>query len=159
VHWDTLCAVARTRAIDVWYLFPLSGVYRQMARDRELVDDSKAAALTRILGTTEWRDVLYRESPNFELFGDPRMHRREVPEIRQFVTDRLMTVFPKVIEPRTICLPGSGGRPGAPLFDLYFAVSNSRRSDRDGSPGAGGSPRRSDRSRARRPSGCRSRHR
>ena len=29
VEWKTLQAVAATRAIDVWFLFPLAGLYRQ----------------------------------------------------------------------------------------------------------------------------------
>jgi three-Cys-motif partner protein len=29
VEWETLQAIAKTEAIDVWYLFSLSGLYRQ----------------------------------------------------------------------------------------------------------------------------------
>ena len=54
VDWETLKAVAITRAIDVWYLFSLSGLYRQAARKAEAIDNTKRAAITRILGTDEW---------------------------------------------------------------------------------------------------------
>ena len=41
VEWATLKAVAATRAIDVWYLFPLSGFYRQATRRSRDIDPSK----------------------------------------------------------------------------------------------------------------------
>lgn len=53
VEWVTLAAIAETRAIDVWYLFSLSGLYRQAARNIDSVDDAKRRALTRMLGTDE----------------------------------------------------------------------------------------------------------
>lgn len=59
VEWDTLKAIAETRAIDVWYLFSLSGLYRQAARNINSIDDAKRRALTRMLGTDEWERKLY----------------------------------------------------------------------------------------------------
>ena len=59
VDWETLRAVASTRAIDVWYLFSLSGLYRQAARKAEAIDATKRAAITRNLGTDEWERELY----------------------------------------------------------------------------------------------------
>src|SRR5262249_42606977 len=38
VEWETLKAIAATQAIDVWYLFSLSGLYRQAARSAEAID-------------------------------------------------------------------------------------------------------------------------
>ena len=59
VEWDTLRAIAETQAIDVWYLFSLSGLYRQAARNIDSVDAAKRRALTRMLGTDEWERELY----------------------------------------------------------------------------------------------------
>ncbi|MEJ1374695.1 MAG: three-Cys-motif partner protein TcmP [Candidatus Sedimenticola sp. (ex Thyasira tokunagai)] len=33
LSWETVEMIANTKAFDVWYLFPLSGVYRQAAHD------------------------------------------------------------------------------------------------------------------------------
>jgi three-Cys-motif partner protein len=35
VEWNTLESVIATKALDVWYLFPLAGVYRNAPRDRD----------------------------------------------------------------------------------------------------------------------------
>jgi three-Cys-motif partner protein len=48
VEWATLEAVAATKAIDVWFLFSLSGLYRQATRSSGAIDASKRAAITRI---------------------------------------------------------------------------------------------------------------
>jgi three-Cys-motif partner protein len=47
VDWETLKAIASTKAIDVWYLFSLSGLYRQAARRIDSIDQTKRAAITR----------------------------------------------------------------------------------------------------------------
>ena len=54
VTWNTLKAVAKTEAIDLWYLFPMEGFYRQAARKLAKVDPKKSAAMDRVLGTHEW---------------------------------------------------------------------------------------------------------
>jgi three-Cys-motif partner protein len=119
VDWDTLAHVAATKAADVWYLFALSGLYRQAARDHSAVDPGKAAAISRALGTEAWRETFYRESPQAELFRPPGVHREaDVDAIEAFVKERLDSIFPKVLPP--LRLPKSG----APLFSLFFAMAN-----------------------------------
>jgi three-Cys-motif partner protein len=112
--------IAETQVIDVWYLFPLSGLYRQAARQMVNVDESKAAAIDRCLGTTAWREAFYRADLNTDLFGDDPLLTRhaDVDVIESFVRERLETIFPKVLPP--LRLPKNG----APLFSLFFAVSN-----------------------------------
>src|SRR5690606_25273203 len=48
VEWSTLEQVAATRSIDVWYLFPLSGVTRQLTRKEWKMDDDKRRSLDRV---------------------------------------------------------------------------------------------------------------
>jgi three-Cys-motif partner protein len=62
VDWETLVAIANTKAIDVWYLVSLAGLFRQAAHDPEKLDDAKRAALTRMLGTDEWVRSWYPET-------------------------------------------------------------------------------------------------
>lgn len=59
VRWETLREIAASKIADLWYLFPLSGLYRQASLRADDIDEDKAAALTRILGTEEWRTAFY----------------------------------------------------------------------------------------------------
>ena len=120
VEWSTLEAVANTKAIDLWYLFSMSGLYRQAARNIEKVNVEKAAAIDRALGTKEWRDVFYQPLPQGELFPEGAVGKRtaNVPALERFVRSRLETIFPAVAAP--LSLPKSGPQ----LFSLFFAVAN-----------------------------------
>lgn len=122
VDWDTLKAIRSTEAIDVWYLVSLSGLFRQAARNADAVDESKRAALTRMLGTDTWEAAWYQQTRQTELFG-PRdaAHSRtaDVGDIENFVWNRLGELFPKVLKP--LRLKDSRG---IPIFALFFAISN-----------------------------------
>jgi hypothetical protein len=76
-------------------------------------------ALDRCLGTNEWQTSLYSLDPQMDFFNDPELRREPGPDdIEHFVTQRLQTIFPAVLKP--LRLP----KTGAPLFSLFFAVSN-----------------------------------
>ncbi|MFA5531611.1 MAG: three-Cys-motif partner protein TcmP [Thiohalomonadaceae bacterium] len=127
VEWSTLEAVAQTRAIDVWYLFPYSGLYRQAAKYAEALDPKKEEAITKILGTEEWRKVFYAPRRQKDLFDANVQEERAVEhtEMLDYVSSRLKTIFPAVEKPKILFQAGNSQNPsGAPLFALYFAVSN-----------------------------------
>lgn len=126
VEWATLQRIARTQAIDLWYLFSLSGLYRQTARDFERVDPAGAARLDIVLGTPDWREAFYAPTTptTLDLFGDPVSpiigRHADVDAIEAFVGDRLRAAgFAKVAEPLRLLLRG-----GASLYSLFFCVSN-----------------------------------
>ncbi len=121
VEWETLTAIAKTQAIDVWYLFSLSGLYRQAARNISAIDDSKRAALTRMLGTEDWVSELYSPSPSASLFADQveLQRKADVKGLENYVQRRLRTIFPVVLEPLGLPI-GSGPQ----MFSLFFAISN-----------------------------------
>lgn len=121
VRWETLQKIAGTKALDVWYLFPLSGVCRQAARDFDKVDESKAAALDSVLGTTAWRTEFYQLSTQDSLIEGSQKTVRfaESHQIASYVHTRLTNLFQGWVSP-PIFLPESG----APIFALYFAVAN-----------------------------------
>ncbi|MBB3119017.1 three-Cys-motif partner protein TcmP [Pseudoduganella violacea] len=121
VQWSTLERIAATRALDVWYLFPLSGVYRQAAKDFTKVDESKAASLDSVLGTTTWRQAFYEQPAQRSCLEDngPAIRTSGPAQIATFVHTRLSELFKGwVSEP--IFLPENG----PPIFALFFAVSN-----------------------------------
>lgn len=122
VDWVTLEAIQRTKAIDVWYLVSLAGLFRQATRDAEKLDSSKRSALTRMIGTSEWEAEWYNRSDRNDLFGnaDERMARTaEVDDMEGYFGKRLRTLFPKVLPPLRL-----NDARGIPQFALFFAISN-----------------------------------
>jgi three-Cys-motif partner protein len=123
VEWSTMEALASTKAIDVWVLFPLG-----MAVNRLLTRDGKIPGawrdrLDRIFGTRDWYDVFYRQVESEDLFGERRREVRKTVSLEgigRYYNQRLKTIFAAVAEnPRN--LPNSTGNP---LYLLCFAVGN-----------------------------------
>jgi three-Cys-motif partner protein len=124
VDWTTLEAIAATKAIDVWYLLSLSGLYRQAARRIDNVDPTKRAAITRMLGSDDWEKELYAPSPQKDLLSelvDPAALQREadVKGLEKYVQARLNKLFPLVLEPLPLPVIRRPQR-----FSLFFALSN-----------------------------------
>lgn len=122
VDWTTLQAIASTKAIDVWYLVSLSGLFRQATKDGRALSEQKRKAICRMLGTTEWENEWYRESIQASLFADSEPERFRVvsvTEIEAYVRKRLKTIFPSVSAPLTL-----KNSQNVPMFSLFFAVSN-----------------------------------
>lgn len=125
VAWETLKTIAQTKAIDVWFLFPLSGLYRQAARNISAVDDIKRRALTTMLGTDEWENELYSPVPPVtDLLGtleapEERQRNADVAGLEQYVKTRLETIFPLVADPFPLPPQKKPQR-----FSLFFAASN-----------------------------------
>jgi three-Cys-motif partner protein len=119
VEWATLETIAKTRQIDVWFLFSLSGLYRQATRHIEDITSDKRAAVSRILGTADWESELYAESAP-DLFGDTQTQRAsDVRGLEQYVKRRLETIFPKVFEPKALPVDTKPQR-----FSLFLCISN-----------------------------------
>lgn len=119
VKWHTLQVLAETAAVDVWYLFPLGAVVRQLARDYDAVDKAKRLALNEIFGTADWQSELYRHEVATDLFNQPVewTHRRATKaQIEAYARSRLATLFSYVSDP----LPLLTDR-GAQLFSLFCA--------------------------------------
>lgn len=123
VTWDTLRLIARTQAIDVWYFVSLEGLFRQAAKDPAKITAKKRAAVTRMLGTTEWERDWYKERKQvpdlFGMFDEEAQRVADVDAIEAYVKKRLELVFPKVLPP--LRLKNKGGVNAASLF---FAISN-----------------------------------
>jgi three-Cys-motif partner protein len=129
VDWTTLQAIAHTRAIDVWYLFPSGlGVYRMLTSRQDKMAQSWAERLDLCLGTGEWRNEFFREESTQDLFGETTISRNKVATIdtvERFFIRRLSLLFPHV---SNACLPLKNSR-GFKMFSLCFAAAN---------PGRGG---------------------
>jgi three-Cys-motif partner protein len=126
VEWETIEAIAQTRAIDLLLLFPLGiGVNRLLTRSGQ-IPASWQRRLDLLLGTHEWFEKLYdvAESPQASLFGSKEelVIKRSVEAIGRYFNDRLKTVFAGVVE-EPIVLRNSSN---CPLYLLCFAAANER---------------------------------
>lgn len=125
VEWTTIEAIADTKAIDLWVLFPFAiGANRMMPKDAS-PDSTWARKLTLIFGTEEWKSRFYREDRQTDLLGDTRdsvIKIAGVDDILTFFLDRLRGVFAGVVE-RPLILDNSKH---TPMYALCFAAGNPR---------------------------------
>lgn len=122
VEWNTLVAVADTKAIDVWILFPLIGVNRVLTRSGEIPLPWRHR-LDVLLGTADWYDRFYEIERTPGLFGDVERPMKLGTElIGQLFNERLGMLFPGVARhPRVL-----RNSVNAPLYLLCFAAGNER---------------------------------
>jgi len=122
VEWATIEAIAATRAIDLWVLFPFAiGAGRMMPKDA-LPDSLWAKRLTRIFGSEEWQSRFYGASRSADLFGNEASTLRiaGVDDILRYFIERLGTVFAGVVE-HPMVLENSKR---SPMYALCFAAGN-----------------------------------
>jgi three-Cys-motif partner protein len=121
VDWPLIEAIARTQAIDLWLLFPLGVAVNRLLTKDEPPPSEWARALTRILGTDDWKSF-YTRRREATLFGDEEVQVKEADfdKIGQFFVARLKTVFTKVAE-NPLALRNSRN---VPLYLLCFAAGN-----------------------------------
>jgi three-Cys-motif partner protein len=123
VDWPTVEAIAATEALDLWYFFPLMGLYRQAANSAPAIDATKRARLNRVLGTDGWEQAWYGKPHGpTDLLGESAdaIRTADVTAIERYVKHRLETVFKgAVLDPLRIYHERR-----FPLASLFFAVSN-----------------------------------
>lgn len=121
VSWSTVKALANTKKVDCWILFPLSAISRMMPSKRE-PDLELTSHLDRVFGDQRWRG-LYRKPDQIPLFDDEPLERSGGSnEIIALYWHNLDSVFEKVA-PTTRDLRNNSN---VPLFTLFFAASNER---------------------------------
>ena len=121
-NWAILRAIAATKALDVFWLFPLSAVYRNAPRDHGALTPEKRAMVSKCLDCDSWEESFYGPSRFVvsDLFEDaPKVRHIEINSIEAFVTAKLRKIFPHVEKPARLL-----GNTKAPLFNLFFAMAN-----------------------------------
>ena len=121
-NWAMLRAIAATKALDVFWLFPLSAVYRNAPHDHGALTPEKRAMVSKCLDCDNWEDGFYGASHSVvsDLFKDPpKVRHVDIDSIEAFVTAKLRTIFPHVEKPARLL-----GGTKAPLFNLFFAIAN-----------------------------------
>jgi three-Cys-motif partner protein len=77
VGWNTIEAIAKTQAIDLWILFPLGiGVNRLLRRDAK-ISEAWQKRLDNFFGTSDWREAFYQQGPN-RVFLGPSLKPRKL---------------------------------------------------------------------------------
>ncbi|HCU25334.1 MAG TPA: hypothetical protein DF383_09965 [Deltaproteobacteria bacterium] len=124
VEWKTIEAIASTKAIDLWLLFPLGiGVNRLLTKSGD-IPESWRRRLDLLLGTEDWYEDLYSVVKSKDLFGEVHETRvkKKMETIGRYFNDRLKQVFAGVIETPGILRNSVNN----PLYLLCFAVGNER---------------------------------
>lgn len=126
VSWDTIEKIAATKAIDLWYLFPIGAVNRLLERDGCL-QKGFAESLDRVLGTKEWSERFYQKTKETSLFGETEKLSKDsdFEKIGNYIKERLSTVFAGVAKESYILRNSKQ----SPLFMLCFAVGNPNAKD------------------------------
>ena len=120
VDWQTVQGISETKSVDLWILFPLSALTRQLPNDRE-PDEANVAVLNRVFGGHEWHTELYSIQTHQTLFGDEtQIVRDDQQAIVDLYLDKLRDVFPAVSNnPKWF-----RNSRNSPLFALMFAAAN-----------------------------------
>ena len=120
LSWSTVEALAGTKIVDCWILFPLGAVVRLMPLKH---DPKSVCRLDSVFGGRQHWHSLYQSAEQLDLFGEQNVERSGGNEkVIDLYRERLESVFEKVAPTRRILRNSKN----APLFALYFAASNKR---------------------------------
>ena len=122
VDWSLIEAIAKTKSIDLWWLFPLGVSTIRLLTKNEMPPDEWSDALTRTFGTDSWKNVFYHQETVTTLWGEESQLCREVnfESLGKYIINRLKTVFPAVVDqPLQLCNSKNN-----PLYLFCFASGN-----------------------------------
>lgn len=122
VEWRTLTAIAGTRAVDLWLLFPLGQAVNRMLTRNELPPASWQKRISSVFGNDDWKTDFYQTEASPSLFGDDdeRLVKQvRLDDISSYFVKRMRTIFPYVAEPKP--LRNSSGNP---IYMLCFGSHN-----------------------------------
>jgi three-Cys-motif partner protein len=120
VDWDLIETIAKTRAIDLWLLFPLFATNRMLVRNSR-PPEAWSRRLTQVFGTCEWQSQFYKTEKS-TLIEDVETTTKiaNLRRIEDFFIKRLQSVFAAVAKPMVL----RNNR--APLYLFCFAAGNAR---------------------------------
>jgi three-Cys-motif partner protein len=123
VEWKTIEAIAGTKAIDLWILFPLGvSVNRLLMRERDAIPDSWSNGLDKIFGNHDWFDIFYQVKKESTLFGDDEavIKTANFDIIASYYIQRLKEIFAGVVEEPMYLYNSTHN----PIFLFCFASGN-----------------------------------
>lgn len=122
VDWAVIQAIAETKAVDLWILFPFGAVNRMLTRDRK-PSPSWSDKLTRVFGTATWEEQFYSSSLMTSILNPEQeielvYKTGDRTRVVDFFAERLRTIFAEVSS------PGFLFNSKSLLFVLFFASNN-----------------------------------
>lgn len=124
VNWSTLEAIAKTKSLDLWFLFPINALARTMPKNGEIPDEW-LNKLVSIFGENP-KQELYKTISTTSLFD-------EIGEVEEtfrpggmrtlggYVVRRLRTIFQGYVSPDALVLKNSKN---STMFLLLFCSAN-----------------------------------
>lgn len=125
IRWETITAIARTKAIDLWYLFPVGVAVNRLLKKDGNINDSIRKRLDETFGTTDWYDRFYQIREEINLFGGYYSVTEKIVDcnlIGQYFVERLNTVFEGVAKNPLLLVNSKN----TPLYLLCFAAANKK---------------------------------
>ena len=123
VTWNTIQAIAATKAIDLWLLFPLGiGVMRMLPNHGEIPTGWRKR-LDAMFGEPNWFDAFYEKQEMQDLFGstnETAIKKADYSSISCYFVKRLKTIFQHVAKNPLPLLNSSN----CPLYLFCFAAGN-----------------------------------
>lgn len=122
VQWQTIVAIAQTKAIDLWLLFPLGVAVNRLLKKDGNIDPVIQQKLTLLFGTDDWYDAFYEKQTVRNLFGEESRIKKvtSFDGIRRYFVQRLKLIFSAVAD-NPLALTNSKN---VPLYLLCFASGN-----------------------------------
>ncbi len=124
MEWETIQAIARTQAIDLWILFPIGTVNRLLKNDGEIHEPYRKR-LNLFFGEPDWFEVFYQLAVQMAFFSQEEHWQKTgdiFAKIEQYFMARLQNVFKQVAD-NPLLLYNSKN---VPLYLLCFAAGNPR---------------------------------
>ena len=118
--WSILEKARDTGILDIWYLFPLNAIVRNLPR-RQLNAIPDNPLLDRILGSSNWKHELYSENAQMSIFDEPDYVRADFDKLVEYIRQQLKSCFPYVAPNSRIMR----NEKSSPLFILFFIMTNS----------------------------------
>jgi three-Cys-motif partner protein len=124
VPWSTIASIARTEAIDLWYLFPIGIAVNRLLKKDGNIKPSIRRRLDEVFGTPEWYETFYSIRTERDLFGNYSFTEKTAnfQVIANYFVERLETVFEGVAENPLLLVNSQN----SPLYLLCFASANKK---------------------------------
>jgi three-Cys-motif partner protein len=122
VEWETICDLASTEKIDLWYLVPVDGMSRQIKDDGSFLPG--AQRIDKLWGSANWRGEAVRKiDAPLDLFGGVDERIEKVARATQF-SEMFRVHLAKVFKGGVASAYLPLGRGKRHDFSLMFACAN-----------------------------------
>lgn len=124
VSWQTIELIANTKAIDLWYLFPMGVALNRLLKKDGNISKSHQEKINNVLGTSEWYNLFYETDIETDFFNNWSANKKiaNFEFISLYITNRFSKHFPGVASNPKMLFNSKGN----PLYLLCFASANPR---------------------------------